>query len=189
MVVTVYADRRSVDIASVTQGLAAALQALSKPHQVTMLFDRAGETERPRRKRAPAANTLPANPVPALVNAANASDITILGVWGPLTGDLIAAFDLSRVVLLVTDESVTSLRAAQRTLKLCGSLGFGPDRVHVVTMLGDDTPQWDPSVVATALKRDVVGRVPKPGSATATTEAYDLLCARVLEEATKQRGT
>lgn len=186
MVVTVYADRRSVDVASVAQGLAASLDALSKPHQVTTLFDRASETERPRRRRTSTLNTLPANPLPALVNAANATEITILVVWGPLTGDLIAAFDLSRIVLLVTDDSVSALRAAQRTLKLCGSLGFGADRVLVVTMLNDNTPQWDPAVVATALKRDIIGRVPRPGSAGATTEAYDILCERLLAAAAKR---
>lgn len=163
MVITVYADRRVHDVTAVAESLAEAIAETIEPSKVVLYIDRVTNGERTRRKRAPLRRALPANPVPALSAAAEGSDVTVLGVWGPVTEHVITAFDLSRVVLLLTDDAVTSLRAAQRTLKLCAGLGFGADRILVVRLVDPDSAALDGREVTQALKREIFASIPLSG--------------------------
>jgi MinD-like ATPase involved in chromosome partitioning or flagellar assembly len=164
VVITVYADRRIHDVTAVAESLADAVAEIIRPTKVFLYIDRVANGERARRKRAPLRRALPANPVSALSTAAESADVTILGVWGPVTEHVITAFDLSRVVLLLTDDAVTSLRAAQRTLKLCAGLGYGADRVVVVRLLDSSETSLDGREVAIALKREIFASVSMAGS-------------------------
>lgn len=163
MVITVYADRRVHDVTVVAESLAEAIAETIQPPQVMLYIDRLANGERSRRKRAPLRRALPLNPVPALSAAAEGPDVTLLGVWGPVTEHVITAFDLSRVVLLLTDDAVTSLRAAQRTLKLCAGLGFGADRIRVVRLLDPDATALDGREVAKVLRREIFASLPLEG--------------------------
>lgn len=177
MVITVYADRRVHDVTAVAESLAEAVTETIQPPRVMLYLDRvANGAERARRKRAPLRRALPANPVPALSAAAEGSDVTILGVWGPVTEHVITAFDLSRVVLLLTDDAVTSLRAAQRTLKLCAGLGFGVDRIRVVRLVDPAATALDGREIASVLKREIFASLPLTGGA----EEYRRLARSVL---------
>lgn len=176
MVITVYADRRVHDVTAVAESLAEAIAETIEPSKVMLYIDRVANGERSRRKRAPLRRALPANPVPALSAAAEGPDVTILGVWGPVTEHVITAFDLSRVVLLLTDDAVTSLRAAQRTLKLCAGLGFGADRILVVRLVDPEAAALDGREVAYALKREIFASLPLTGGV----EAYRRLARQVV---------
>lgn len=175
MVITVYADRRVHDVTVVAESLAGAIEETIRPSKVVLYIDRVANGERARRKRAPLRRALPANPVPALSAAAEGPDVTILGVRGPVTEHVITAFDLSRVVLLLTDDAVTSLRAAQRTLKLCAGLGFGADRVLVVRLVDPAAVALDGREVAYALKREIFASLPLTGG----DEAYQQMAKRL----------
>jgi hypothetical protein len=175
VVITVYADRRVHDVTAVAELLAGAVAETIRPRKVALYIDRVANGERARHKRAPLRRALPANPVPALSSAAEGNDVTILGVWGPVTEQVITAFDLSRVVLLLTDDAVTSLRAAQRTLKLCAGLGFGADRIVVVRLLDSESSSLDGREVANALKREIFASLPLKGGA----EEYQRLARRL----------
>lgn len=175
MVITVYADRRVHDVTAVAESLAVAVAETIQPTKVVLYFDRVANGERSRRKRAPLRRALPVNPVPALASAAEGAEVTILGVWGPVTEHVLTAFDVSRVVLLLTDDAVTSLRAAQRTLKLCAGLGFGADRIVVVRLLDTNETSLDGREVATALKREIFASLSLSGS----DEDYQRLAAKL----------
>lgn len=181
MVITVYADRRVHDVTGVAEALAASVAERIRPKNVSLYIDRVANGQRSRRKRSPLSRALPANPVPALAAAAEGTDVTILGVWGPVTEQVIAAFDMSRVVLLLTDDAVTSLRAAQRTLKLCAGLGFGADRIVVVTLVDDGSDSLDPAAVVSALKREIYETLPRLPEDARSRTAYERLSGRVLE--------
>ena len=174
MVITVYADRRVHDVTAVAESLAEAIAETIEPSKVVLYIDRVANGERSRRKRAPL-RALPANPVPALSAAAEGTDVTVLGVWGPVTEHVITAFDLSRVVLLLTDDAVTSLRAAQRTLKLCAGLGFGADRILVVRLVDPDSAALDGREITNVLKREIFASLPLAGGV----EEYRLLAKRI----------
>lgn len=181
MVITVYSDRRIHDVTGVAEMLAEVIGEQVRPRQVTLYIDRVASEARSRRKRAPVRRALPLNPVPALASAADAPDVTVLGVWGPVTEQVITAFDLSRVVVLLTDDAVMSLRAAQRTLKLCAGLGFGADRIVVVKLVDDGDESIEPAAVASALKREIFGTLPSSANdATEDRQAYHRLTSKLL---------
>ncbi len=180
MVITVYSDRRDHDVTGVAELLAEAIGEQVKPKKVSLYIDRVAGEVQSRRKRAPLRRALPANPVPALASAAEAPDVTILGVWGPVTEHVITAFDLSLTVLLLTDDAVASVRAAQRTLKLCASLGFGADRIVVVTLV-DGSEDLDPATVASALRRDIFGSIPRTPDHPNSQAAFEKLAGRILQ--------
>lgn len=139
MVITVYADRRSAEVGDVAARLAHAIGGIVGESRVTLLGPR----------------VLDAGDAPAaLVEVAARYDATVVALTGAPTEHVVAAFDASDRVLLLTAPSVPSIRGAQRTLRLCKSLGYAAAKVVVVLHdFGDDAP-LAPHEVALALKRE-----------------------------------
>jgi hypothetical protein len=176
VLITIYADRRDHDVTGVAEALAESVADRVPSGEIALYLDRVVGERRSRRKRAPVRRALPANPLQVLSTAAERAEITIIGMWGPVTEQVITAFDLSRIVLLLTDSAVPSLRAAQRTLRLCAGLGYGADRIAVVLLTDGVEDSLDHTAIAGVLKREIYAAVPADGDPA----AYQRLAARVI---------
>ncbi|MCC6317034.1 MAG: hypothetical protein IT361_05010 [Gemmatimonadaceae bacterium] len=158
MIISLFADRRTPDVAAVAHDLARALAA-TWPGQSMSLFVDGVATRAARGIRF----TLPAQPLPASVSRALAAlrptEHAVLAFVGSVTEPVITAFDLSQRILVLTDASVASLRAAQRTIKLCKDIGYTRGRVLAVVLLEDAEPV-DVDAVRAALRRESFSVVP-----------------------------
>jgi Flp pilus assembly CpaE family ATPase len=140
MVITVYADRRSNEVGDIAERLTDAIAACVGRDGVILLD--------PRRLAAPDASA-------RLRDMAGRYAATVVALSGAPNEQVLAAFDASDRVLLVTHPSVPSIRGTQRTLKLCASLGYGAEKLGVVLHdFGDDAP-LGPADAVLALKRDI----------------------------------
>jgi hypothetical protein len=149
VVVTVYAGRRTPDVAVAAEGFARALRASCAPQPVAVFLDNSAAS--PSRRHADA-RPLPLD-IKRVTERLGPREHAVLGVVGPVTEQVLTAFDLSVSILLVTDGSVASLRAAQRALRLCRDVGYADDRVLAVLMTdGSNDGVID---AAQVLKREV----------------------------------
>lgn len=185
MVITLYADRHFPDIADIAGQLARALASrdtalsvalLASPGPVAVAPDESGRV--------------------AIVDVGGSSDvgaflrelapryaITVVALGGAPNERVLAALDASHRVLLVSDPSVASLRATQRTLKLCASLGYGSDKVAILLHGFADDTALAPAEAAAALKREIFGVLPGPVADSAWREtAYLRLAERLLAQ-------
>ena len=106
---------------------------------------------------------------------------TIVAVSGALREQVLASFDVAQRVLLVSDPSVYSLRATQRALRLCATLGYPPDKTAVLLHgFALDGP-LDPADVAAALKHDPFWSLPAEAEGEEARQlAYAQLARRLI---------
>lgn len=166
MVITLYADRRFHDVADLAGGLARAMAF----HEVAV---RVAVIAAPLHGDGAAAGTghvdvlPPGNPGEVsryLSSLSPQYQVTLVALGGAPNEQVLATLDASDRVLLVSDPTVTSLRATQRALRLCGSLGYGSDKVSVLLHGFSDETSIVPAEAAAVLKRDILGVIPGPGS-------------------------
>ncbi|MEO7962334.1 MAG: hypothetical protein ABIT38_00325 [Gemmatimonadaceae bacterium] len=182
MVITVYSDRRSGDVADIALRLAEALSVVVAPHDVVLLGPHSRESVRGVTHAPLEEGSSPAD-VEALLTALQGQHAAaILPFSGPPTEQVIAAFDASDRVLLVGDPSVASIRGVQRTLKLCQSLGYGPGRTAIILHGFSDDAPLAPADAALALKREIYWNIPGPSAPSADrATAFTGLATRLSE--------
>lgn len=182
MVITLYADRRTLDIADIAGRLAHALGPHVSPPGVVVATPRvnvhhpvAGITYAPI-----APDGSPASVATELQRLAARYPVTLVAWTGAPNEQTLALCDASDRVLLVSDLSVPSIRATQRALKLCTSLGYGVDKVCVVLHgFAEDGP-LAPADAAGALKREIFWVIPSEADGEVAREAaYDGLADRL----------
>jgi Flp pilus assembly CpaE family ATPase len=184
MVITLYADRRFHDIADLAEGLAHAMAS----HEVAV---RVAVSAAPQHgDGAPATTTHvdvlpPGNPGEVsryLDSLSPRVQVTLVALGGAPNEQVLATLDASDRVLLVSDPTVTSLRATQRALRLCASLGYGSEKVSVLLHGFTDETPIVPAEAAAILKRDILGVIPGPGSdPVARASAFRQLAERLTE--------
>lgn len=186
MVITLYADRRFHDIADLARGLAQAMAS----HDVAVRVAVIAATQHG--EAAPALTgqvdvLSPGNPGEVSRYLSSFSPhfkVTLVALGGAPNEHVLATLDASDRVLLVSDPTVTSLRATQRALRLCGSLGYGSEKVSILLHGFTDETPIVPAEAAAVLKRDILGVIPGPGSdpvarASAFRNVADRLTARL----------
>jgi hypothetical protein len=181
MIVSLHADRRTPAVAAVAHDLAMALQAQAPGRAVSLFVDRAAAARARGGEFVIVPRLLPPNLRPALAALGDA-DHAVLGLVGPVTEQVMTAFDLSERILVLTDSAVASLRTAQRTFRFCASVGYPAAKVLAVHLHGESGPgTLDCVSVARALKRDVFCGIPlAPASRPTRRAACRELAARVL---------
>ncbi|MBV6522122.1 MAG: hypothetical protein MNPFHGCM_02268 [Gemmatimonadaceae bacterium] len=93
----------------------------------------------------------------------------------------LAFLDAADRILLVADLSVPSVRGLQRTIKLVDSLGLPPDRTPVVLYRCRDDAALSPSEVAGVLSRDVFAQLQSGVDGPADAAACAALADRLLQ--------
>jgi hypothetical protein len=183
MVITVYTDRRSSEVATVALRLARALSALVGPSDVVLLGPRALGDEDIAVDRASLGESLsPADVGAMLGDLAARYAAAVVSLAGPPTEQVLAAFDASDRLLLLSDPSVASIRGTQRTLKLCRSLGFDAPRMAIVLRDFDDAP-IAPTDAALAFKREIFWTLPGAGATAEESDAaYAGLARRLVDD-------
>lgn len=183
MVITVYTDRRSSDVADVALRLAHALSTIVAPAGVALLGPRAqGGADGAVEHAQLAESSSPADVVALLADLAARYAAAVVPLTGPPTEQVLAAFDASHRLLLVSDPSVASMRGTQRTLKLCRSLGYDVARTAVVLHDFDDAP-IAPTDAALAFKREIFWALPGAGASPQERDtAYAGLARRLVDE-------
>jgi hypothetical protein len=164
MVITLYGDRRSNDMPDIAGGLARALARLDAQWTVVVVGAAAPRDweDDLRGRVAFREASLPADVGAYLLDLAPKHAVTVVALEGAPNEQVLAALDASSRVVLVSDPSVASLRATQRALKLCTSLGYGSEKVAVLLHgFADDAP-LAPAEAAAVLKREIVGTIPGP---------------------------
>lgn len=169
MVITLYADRRFPEIADIGGHLACALASRDTALRVALLASARPVDMAPDDSgRVTVFDVDPSSDVGVhLRNLTPHFAVTVVALGGAPNEQVLAALDASHRVLLVSDPSVASLRATQRTLKLCASLGYGREKVAIVLHGFADDSALAPGEAATALKREVFGVIPGPAADTA----------------------
>jgi hypothetical protein len=183
MVITVYADRRSHEVAEIAGRLARAIAASGKGVSVALVGPKLpGSPRSPGIETAQLSEGLAPQDVSALLaNLSSQYLATVVALSGAPSEQVLAAFDASDRVLLVSDPSVASIRGTQRALKLCLSLGYGADKTSVVLhAFGEDAP-LAPADAAVAFKRDIYFTLPAHGAAAGVSEdSYSRLAGRLM---------
>ena len=181
MVITVYTDRRSSDVADVALRLAHALSAIVAPAGVVLLGPRPQGGADSAVQHAPLAESSSPGDIGALLaDLAARYAAAVVPLAGPPTEQVLAAFDASDRLLLVSDPSVASMRGTQRTLKLCRSLGYDLARTAVVLHDFDDAP-IAPTDAALAFKREIFWTLPgRSASPDERDAAYAGLARRLI---------
>jgi hypothetical protein len=156
VIVSLFADRRTPDVAVVAHDLAVALGAQAAP--VALYIDPVATRAAKGLRFAIEPQPLPTS-VHATLGQLRPTEHALLAFVGSVTEPVITAFDLSTRILVLTDSTVKSLRAAQRTFKLCRDIGYKPGRVLAVVIL-EDQELVDVDAVRAALKREAFSVVP-----------------------------
>lgn len=171
MVITLYADRRFHEVTDIAVYLASAIVPLVDPARV-LLVAAHPPTD------AMATGVVGTGVVRAYLDEAGATRdigevlrgkagrhaVTVVAVVGAPSPQVLTALDVADRVLLVSDASVPSLRATQRAIKLCASLGYGLDKVAVVLHDFSENAPLAPGEVARALKREIFWVIPGPAA-------------------------
>ena len=165
MVITLYADRRTLDIADIAGRLARALAPrFPAPGAVVATTTPGGGHAHHRLDGVPYAafppGATPAEIVSDLHRLAAQYPVTLVAWSGAPTEQALAACDSSQRVILVSDPSVASIRATQRALKLCSSLGYDAGKVCVVLHGFDADGALGPRDAAGVLKREIFWVLP-----------------------------
>jgi hypothetical protein len=166
MVITIATDRRTPLLADVAVRLAEAMALTvvpdASPREIGLVLPR---ILRARVRTDVDVVALPERAVAAEVAAALRAitarhRVTVVAWGGMPTEQALAICDASDRVLVLSQCSVSSLRGAQRLLKLCASLGYGMEKVAVVLHGFSDDAPVAPTDAANALKREIVGVIP-----------------------------
>lgn len=183
MVITVYADRRAHDVADIARRLAHAAAGLVGPQGVVLVGPRmVGDSTSETVTRYVLMESHRPHDVGLLLgDLARRFAVSVVALSGAPDERVLAAFDASDRVLLLSDPSVASIRATQRAMKLCRSLGYGLDKIALVLHdFADDTP-LAPADAAAALKCDIYWAI--PGSTAgdqARTTSFSRLAERLI---------
>ncbi|MEO6445613.1 MAG: hypothetical protein ABIZ91_08250 [Gemmatimonadaceae bacterium] len=119
-----------------------------------------------------------------LARTSRRQPLTLVALCGAPNEQVLAAFDASDRVLLLCDPSVASIRGTQRTLKLCGSLGYGIEKTAVVLHDFPDDGPLSPADAAAALRREILWAIPARAAGQAAREAaFAALAARLIAPA------
>jgi len=162
MVILLYADRRTLDIADIAGRLALALAPRVPDPGVVVATPRAlaSQVRDGVSHVVIADDGSPADVTLSLQQLVARYPMIVVAWSGAPDEHVLAACDASDRVLVVSDPSVASLRATQRALKLCTSLGYGIDKVQVVLHgFADDAP-FAPAEAAGVLRRDIFWVLP-----------------------------
>jgi Flp pilus assembly CpaE family ATPase len=162
MLITVYADRRSNEVADIAGRLADALANLPAGGDVALVTSANMENAAPGRvAQLPMSDTSSAHEVGVLLRGISQQYTNaVVAISGTPDGRVLTAFDESDRLLIVSDPSVASIRGTQRTLRLCQSLGYGADKTAVVLHdFREDSP-LAPADAANALKREIFYTLP-----------------------------
>ena len=179
MIVALYADRRTRDVAVVAHDLALALRSRSPRRAVALFVDDVATRSVGNSEFVIAARELPRN-LRIAVAAHGDADHLVLGLTGPVTEQVVTAFDLSQRIVVVTDSAVGSVRTAQRTFRFCASVGYPAAKVLAVHLHGGpEDAALDCASIAKALRRDVFCGLPR-GREPMRRAAYTALAGRVL---------
>lgn len=176
MVITLYADRRFHEVTDIAVHLASAIVPLVDPARVLLVSARppidvvgtdvagisAVGTGLARAYLDEAGVTPDMGEI--LRGTAGRHAVTVVAVVGAPSPQVLTALDVADRVLLVSDASVPSLRATQRAVKLCASLGYGLDKVAVVLHDFTENAPLAPGEVARALKREIFWVIPGPAA-------------------------
>ncbi len=164
MVITLYADRRFHDIADLAGGLAHAMASRDVAVRVAVIAaPQHAEGQTPGMGQVdvfPPGNSSEVSRY--LTSLTPHFQVTLVALGGAPNEQVLATLDASDRVLLVSDPSVTSLRATQRALRLCGSLGYGSEKVSVLLHGFTDDAPLVPAEAAAVLKREILGVIPGP---------------------------
>lgn len=173
---TLLADRRTGGVADVARNVVREMRGEGAGRPVALYLDAAVAREETRIAPDPSEQVL-ARPADLAALLSGPADV-VLAVRGPVRQDLLALLDRSRLIVVITDAAVVSLRAAQRTLRLLTDVGYPVDRVEVAMVHQDPAvPVEHGDALRTALRRPhvlVLPRVPAAGDA-----AYRTLVRRL----------
>lgn len=168
MILTLFADRRTTEVHLVARHLAGALAAVAH-RDATHGTNVALVADAP--LGAMTVGVAPVHPLPrdatGLVTCAydlrERFAFVVIALEGALDERTMASFDASDRILVVTDLSVASLRASQRTLRLVAQLGYAVDKTNVILSRyrGDDA--ISSADAAAALKREIYWKLPVTG--------------------------
>jgi len=181
MVVTLYAERCTLEVAQIAGRLSRALGVRLPPPGVVLAIPHA----LPRCATVDVAHEIIAkgrtsgDVTADLARLARQYAMTLVTWSGAPDEQVIAALDASDRVLVLSAPSVTSLRWAQRSLRFCSSLGYGIDKISVVLHGFDDDAPLTPFDAADALKRDIFWTLPGGGDDECSAGAYLGLAERL----------
>lgn len=182
MVILLYADRRTLDIADIAGRLALALAPRIPDPGVVVATPRAlaSQVRDGVSHVVIADDGSPAGVTQSLQQLEAQYPMIVVAWSGAPDEHVLAACDVSHRVLVVSDPSVASLRATQRALKLCTSLGYGIDKVLVVLHgFADDAP-LAPAEAAGVLRREIFWVLPGAAAAASVRNAsYAGLASRL----------
>lgn len=139
MIVSLLANRRVGGFAFFARDVTLALRSVLKTPKVAFHGDRVVA-----RALRGTGSPLVVEPVPSvaegLPETLRGSGHRIVAMVGSMTDIVIAAFDASCGIVLVTDASTQSLRTTQRHLRVCAELAYRRDRLVVAALVedGDD---------------------------------------------------
>ncbi len=172
MVITLYADRRFHDVADLAGGLASAMASRDVAVRVAVIAaPQHGDGSAPSVGQFDVLPSGSPGDVSRYLAALSPHfQVTLVALGGAPNEQVLATLDASDRVLLVSDPTVTSLRATQRALRLCVSLGYGSEKVSVLLHGFTDETPLVPAEAAAVLKREILGVIPGPGSDAAARE-------------------
>lgn len=166
MVITLYADRRFHDVADLAGGLASAMASRDVAVRVAVIaaLQHGDGSSRGSGPVDVLPDGSPSEVSRYLTALSPHFQVTLVALGGAPNEQVLATLDASDRVLLVSDHTVTSLRATQRALRLCTSLGYGSDKVAVLLHGFSDDTGLVPAEAAAVLKREILGVIPGPGT-------------------------
>jgi hypothetical protein len=177
MIITVYADRRTQDVLSFGEALAEAFADATPDNRVLLYIDPLANKPA-RREHRVTPQRLPANPGIAMSPLREPGPVAIVAIWGPVTNTVVTLFDLAHRIVLLTDASVQSLRATQRTLKLCDGLGYRSNKIVIAGL--DDGDGAADDTIASVLKQTAIEALPTEARAhPAARQAFSRLANRL----------
>jgi MinD-like ATPase involved in chromosome partitioning or flagellar assembly len=184
LAVAVYSERRSAEVVAIAARLAHAIAQRIDAGRVALVdTDRSGHDHvNGSVALEPVDELEPARIHGRLTALRDQYHVLVLAVTGGWTERVFALLDASHRVLLVVEPIVASIRAVQRALKMCSSVGFSAEKVQLVLHGFTDEEAISSVEAVAALKRDVFGKLEREGAEDASTDqGYGSLAARLLE--------
>lgn len=152
MIVSLVADRRTAGVAEVAHDLAVGLRDRLRVPSMALYVDLIAI-----RAWSATGTDLVPQPLPGTMRAAltalRPEQHAVLAFVGTLTEPVLTAFDLSSKVLVLTDDGVASLRAAQRMCRLLHDVGLPRHRLCAI-VLADDPDRSEVLEAARAALRE-----------------------------------
>jgi Flp pilus assembly CpaE family ATPase len=185
LAVAIYSERRSAEVVAIAAKLAHAIAQRLDTGCVALVD--ADRTAQEHVAQDVALETLrelePARIHGRLALLRDRYRVLVVAVSGGWTERVFAILDASHRVLLVVEPTVASVRAVQRALKMCSSVGYSAEKVQVVLHGFSDAEAISSVEAVAALKRDVFAKLAREGAEDASPDqGYGSLAARLLEQ-------